>query len=304
MSKLSPAKPPECGSSVDKVGTSMQLAAQPPSCTSPMQALQRAEGEAHVAFKASGGRTMLADLYQSGSARMRIPRTPGMEMEAVFINTAGGLTDGDRFTVQARWQEGSTATVTTQACERIYKSRGGAALVSNELHVADGAFASWLPQETILFDGGRLRREARVHLEGSARLLALEAVIVGRPAMGETVRSGSLLDGWRIERDGKLIFADRLGLEGDIATELDRLGTGGGAGAFATLIYTGADSEAKYAQLCRLPQEGATAFACSDLGGIILARVLAHDGQGLRKMLKTVLEAFRGRSNLPRLWTY
>lgn len=225
-------------------------------------------------------------------------------MEAVFINTAGGLTDGDRFSLRSQWLEGTRATVTTQAFERIYKSRGGPALLSNELDVADGAFASWLPQETILFDGGRLKREARAHLQGSARLLALEAVIAGRPAMGETVRSGALFDSWRIERDGKLVFADRLGLEGDIAAVLDRHGIGSGARAFATLIYAGADSEARCASLRRLPAEPSAAFACSDLGGILFARVLAHDGQGLRKMLKTLLATFRGEANLPRLWAY
>ena len=44
------------------------------------------------------------------------------------------------------------------AAERIYRSRREAASLSSRLVVEDGAQACWLPQETIVFEGGRLSR--------------------------------------------------------------------------------------------------------------------------------------------------
>ena len=267
-----------------------------------LPALQRAFGEARISFKKRGGRSALEGLYQAGSCKVRLPRIAKAEPEAVLINTSGGLTDGDRFSVDASWRASSKATITTQACERIYRAREGNAEVVNTLHIADGATAHWLPQETILFDGGRLTRRATVHLQGSARFIGLEAVILGRPAMGEIVRSGSLSDSWHIELDGELRFVDRFAVAGDIAAKLDRPGCGNGARAFATLLYAGPDS----AEICALLRGArlnpSVAFGCTDLRGVVLARFLAPDGQALRSALKPALDHLRGGEGLPRVW--
>ncbi|MXN65796.1 urease accessory protein [Stappia sp. GBMRC 2046] len=265
-------------------------------------ALQRAFGEARISFKKRGERSALGELYQAGCCKVRLPRIGNAGPEAVLINTSGGLTDGDRYSVDASWQTSSHATITTQACERIYRARQGNAEVVNTLRVADQAIAHWLPQETILFDGGRLTRQATVHLQGSARFLGLEAFILGRPAMGERVRSGRFSDSWRIERDGELLFIDRISLCGDIEAKLDRPGCGNGARAFATLLYAGPDSEAKCALLRDIHPGSSITFGCTDLDGVVLARFLAPDGQSLRSALRPVLEKLRGGEGLPRVW--
>ncbi|MBA5777072.1 urease accessory protein UreD [Stappia sp. F7233] len=269
--------------------------------------MQRAEGRAEVGFKAAGERTVLADLFQSGCCKVRLPRLPTRHAEAVLINTSGGLTDGDRIEQRIDWQAGANAVVTTQACERIYRSRERSAEIRNRLSLADRAFGLWLPQETILFDGGRLRREAVAHLEGSARLLSIEAVIAGRSAMGETVRSGEIRDGWRIYRDGELIFADCTGLEGDIAAKIGRWNRRSGCRAFASIIYAGEDSSAKCAAIRPFTgpatSDAATMSGCTDLGGIMLARLIAPDGLALRRQLVRCLAALAGRTYLPRVWS-
>ena len=48
------------------------------------------------------------------------------------------------------------------------------------------------------------------------------SLIFGRAAMGEDVRRGSCRDAWRVRRDGKLVFADTLRVDGAIADALDR----------------------------------------------------------------------------------
>ena len=42
----------------------------------------------------------------------------------MLLNLAGGLTGGDRLEFGAGPDEGSSVVISTQACERIYRSRG------------------------------------------------------------------------------------------------------------------------------------------------------------------------------------
>nr|MBA3326547.1 urease accessory protein UreD [Paracoccaceae bacterium] len=57
---------------------------------------QRARGRAEVAVSRREGAVRLDRLYQQGCAKALLPRSGGPAPEAVLINTAGGLTGGDR----------------------------------------------------------------------------------------------------------------------------------------------------------------------------------------------------------------
>jgi len=264
--------------------------------------LQRAFGAARVSFKHAGGLTRLDDLYQQGCLQVRLPQTADETSEAILINTAGGLTDGDCLSVQVTWQAGTSAALTTQAAERIYRSRHAPARIDAHLVVADGARAMWLPQETILFDGGRLDRRNHVSLSGSASLIACEAAILGRAAMGEAVHTGDLRDGWSIEHDGTRMFIDKLRLKGDISAQLARQARGGSAQAFATIIVAGPETceqrDALRPLLAGLP----ITAACSDLGGVLVVRFLAPSGHELRSGLLAALDLICD-GGLPRVWT-
>ena len=202
--------------------------------------MQRAHGQANVSFRSRDGRTCLDRLFQEGCAKLRFPRPLGTDdPQAIIINTAGGLTGGDRFGTEVTLAAGAAACVTTQACERIYRSTGADAVVTNRLRLAAGAKLAWLPQETILFDGGHLSRSLDVDLADDAELVAVEAVLFGRQAMGETLHSGRLHDRWRIRRDGRLIFADDLRVEGDIAARLASQPAMAGCPAMATVLFAG-----------------------------------------------------------------
>src|SRR5437016_2730231 len=53
----------------------------------------------HIAFSAmmSHGRTRRARVSEKGALRVRCPGPAAEELEAVLVNTAGGLAGGDRF---------------------------------------------------------------------------------------------------------------------------------------------------------------------------------------------------------------
>jgi len=69
-----------------------------------------------------------------------------------------------------------------------------AAVVENRVTVKNSSRVHWLPQETIIFDQGRIKRQLKVELSSEAEALIVEPVIFGRLAMGETNISGHFED--------------------------------------------------------------------------------------------------------------
>lgn len=246
---------------------------------------------------AEGGQTRLRQLFQEGCGKIRLPRGPGCE--AVLINSSGGLTGGDRIDWSAEAGAGAELTLTTQACEKVYRARDGEAHANVTLVAGEAARVDWLPQETILFDGGALARRLDVDLAAGARLLAGEAVVLGRTAMNETVRRGSIRDRWRIRREGQLVFADDIRLFGPIADLSARAATLAGARAFASLLLVADDADRLLEPLREAIGRlgGASAF-----DGKLFARLVAPDGFTLRKALLPALEVLLDGRPLPRVW--
>jgi urease accessory protein len=263
-------------------------------------ALQRTFGKSRISWRCMGGRTVLDRLEQDGAAKIRLPEPePGDPPLAVLLNTAGGLTGGDRIETAVEVGGGCRAMATTQACERIYRSLGPDAIVETRLTVGANARLDWLPQETILFEGGRLSRRLEADLAPDASLLAVESVIFGRAAMGERVATGRVRDRWRIRRGGKLIHADDLHMDWANAGLLDNPATLGGAGAVATLLCVADGTEGL---IEKVRAQIGDAGGASAWNGKLVARMAAPDGQELRRALTGALSAILAGISLPKLW--
>ncbi|WP_132271734.1 urease accessory protein UreD [Neorhizobium sp. JUb45] len=261
---------------------------------------QRARGEGRLVTKAFQGRTRLSEFYQEGCAKIRLPETFSPEMEAILINTSGGLTGGDRVGWKIVAGDGTAATITTQANEKIYKASADTARLDTRIEVGEGAVVHWLPQETILFDRSSLTRSLEVDLHENSEFLAVEAVLLGRKAMGEAVVSGFFRDRWRIRRSGKLIHAEDLRLEGEVESLSDQSSVLSGQVAFATLFYTGPRAEALLARL-RSVLGDANAGA-SLWNNKLIARITAIDGFALRKILVPAISVLRNGAPVPKVW--
>jgi urease accessory protein len=263
-------------------------------------ALQRAAGVGRITARAVDGATRLDRLYQEGCAKIRLPRdAAAQDLEAVLLNTAGGLTGGDRLAWRAEAGDGANLTLSTQACEKVYRSAGGRAEVSVSLSAGSGAAIDWLPQETILFDGAAIARSIEADLAPGARLLALEAVVLGRTARVETVTRGRLRDRWRIRRQGVLVFADDVALEGPVAKIAAGASVLGGACAFASVLLLADDADRFLAPVRAAIGEAGGASAWD---GRVFCRLAAADGLALRRALIPALQALRGGRTLPRVW--
>jgi urease accessory protein len=265
--------------------------------------LQRTTGDGRIVVDCPPrGGHRVAQFRQAGAAKILCPRNHlDGAFEAVLLNTAGGLAGGDRMRWEVSAGPGALVRVTTQTAERVYRSNSGDALVETCLHAEAGATLEWLPQETILFDGSRLSRTLSIELAEDAALLAVEAVVFGRRAHGERVRSGCLRDRWRVRRGGRLIHADNVRMDGDLRALLDRPATFGGAQAFATLLLAGPARTPIDDLRALLPDGEGLEAGASALPHVTVVRLVAAHGDILRPALARLLLALRGAA-LPRVW--
>lgn len=265
--------------------------------------LQRTEGRAEVVVRRDGPDIRLERLFQQGSAKAILPRIHAPVPEAVLVNTAGGLTGGDL--LQWRLAAGPSAALvgTTQAAERVYRSSGGAARIRTRLELGAGASLDWLPQETILFDGGRLDRLIEIDMAADARLIAVESLILGRTAMGEIVSTGAISDQWRVRRNGRLVHAEALHVQDDIAAATSGPATLAGGRALATVLNAAPGASDRVDEIRQMLTDRADiAYGVSSKSDMLIVRLMGDDARVLRMTLILLLMQFRGVA-LPRVWS-
>jgi urease accessory protein len=229
--------------------------------------------------------------------------------QAVLLTTSGGLTGGDRTEVEIEIGRGAKATVTTQAAEKLYRAlpQDPATTIRVGMQVAEGAWAEWLAQETILFEGARLRRTFQAEVAAGARLLATETLVFGRTAMGERVKTGLVHDTWKIRRGGRLLWADALHLEGNIERALAAPYGFGTAVACSNIVYVGDDASVLLAAVRELLKNVRAEAAATAIDGVLLMRLLSADAALLRQGVISLVAGIRQLAaalppRLPRVW--
>jgi urease accessory protein len=262
-------------------------------------AANRAIGRVAFAVAALRGTTGRTRVDEQGSLRVRFLHRTSSELEAVLVNSAGGITGGDRFDLDISVGTGARLVVSTAAAEKIYRSLGADAEVSVRLKVDREGSLLWLPQETILFDQARLRRDIEIDLATDAKVTLAEALIFGRAASGEAMQTGSLTDRWRVRRDGKLIFAETLKLDGAIAAKLQERAVAGTGVAVATIFMSPA-GDAEVSALRAIAESFRSERGVSSWNGLAVARLVAEDGATLRHDLALAVTALG--ASLPRPW--
>lgn len=267
----------------------------------PTPVFQRARGMLNISGqRAPNDVTRLKALRQQGSFRAIFPRPIQGTIEAVIINTAGGVTGGDQFSTTVTAEENARVSVTTQAAERIYGAPdSNAGTIQTNLIAEKGAQLYWLPQETIVFDKARLRRRLNVRLHPSAKFLMVEPLVFGREASGENLRSASLDDGVSIMSDQRQIYLDRIKLEGNIASHLERPAIADGARAMASVVLADPNAKACLDPVRALLPKNSGASLLSDT--VLVVRVLSADSFALRATLLPILKLLTNDA-VPKNW--
>jgi urease accessory protein len=270
--------------------------------------LQRVDGAARIAVHGAGGRVAITDLFQRSPCKVLMPRVDGHSCrEAVFLNTAGGVAGGDRLSFGLSAGGDARFTGTTQASERIYRAIDAPGRIDMRIEATGTATLQWLPQETILFDGGRLSRSTHIHVSGTARLIAMDWLILGRSASGETVRHGAFRDDWRVFLDGRLVWADAFRLSGDIETLVHRPSLLAGHTAIATILYAASNAPANLDRVRAILASLTCKAGATIVNGLMICRFAAKAAAELRRAVTDFLRAFRDGLEgftpaLPKVW--
>jgi urease accessory protein len=268
------------------------------------------KGRAEVGFAQRDGETRLAHLYQHDPIRILFPNTaPGESIEATVITTSGGLVGGDEISLEISAGPKSIALVSAQAAEKIYRSSGATTDISVAINAEEDSWLEWLPQETILFDGSKLRRKTVINASRGAHVLAGEILVLGRTGSGEVFSTGFLQDAWEVNIDNRLIWADALCLDNNIPSVLSHPACFDGATALATAVYV-CDNPAEHIEAARKMlslDDSKVLTSATVVNGVLVLRWLGKDAYNLRQAFAEFWKAFRhyagGRpAELPRLW--
>jgi urease accessory protein len=271
--------------------------------------LQRANGIGRVVLGSFGGDTCIKDLFQKPPIRIMFPRFGvGSLEEAVLINTAGGIAGGDQLEYGITMLANASITVTSQAAEKVYRALDEPSRIITKLRVHNLAKLAWLPQETILFNWGRLSRETEIELSSEAELLALEWLVLGRAAHGEEAVGGHITDSWRVKKDGRLIWADSFRVTDEVFPHLHRKALLSNCKAVGTLIYYGPSLGARLEFLRDVVLSLSCHCAATSVGGLIIVRFAAKVSYDLRLALHSLLQQFSrelgpGPFRVPKMWS-
>jgi urease accessory protein len=269
----------------------------------------RADGAIGISFVADrDGVSRLGRLYHRMPMRVLMSRVaPDEPPQAIMVTTSGGLAGGDRISVQVDVEARARATLSSQAAEKVYGAgEYGPCHVETRLRLGEGARLAWLPQETILFDDARLRRECTVDAGAEARLVAVESLVLGREARGELLQTGELREAWRVARAGRLVWMDALRVDDWPARRAARFGLAD-VRAMATILVVAPRAEQYLDEVRALLADAPRAGATVPAPGVLVVRMLEAETARLRRRLCALLARLRGRvlegpERLPRIW--
>jgi urease accessory protein len=270
--------------------------------------LQRAEGSCRIVVSGSEKGTRIMDVSQRSPIRILFPRTgAGALEEAVLVNTAGGVAGGDRLESGVTALANASIAVTSQAAEKIYRALNEPARIATKLKACQSAKLAWLPQETIVFNWGRLCRKTELELSSGAELLALEWLVLGRAAHGEEMTGGHIDDAWRVKKDGRLIWADTFRVTDEIFAHARRKALLSNYKAVATLIYFGPHLDSRLEFFRGIVPSLECSCAATSVSGLIVARFAAEVPSDLKLALRSFLQQFSrefgpGPFRVPKMW--
>lgn len=259
----------------------------------------RVRGGVDVSFAVSASRTRAVRVHEADGFRVRFPAGTD-PLEAVVLNTGGGVAGGDSVTLAFAAGAGASAVVTTVAAERVYRALDRPASLAVRLRLGAASTLSWLPQETILSDGAGFVRTLDVDMAADARLLTIECTVFGRRGSGERMARGALSERWTIRRDGALAHIEAVRLDGAVDALMQRAAIGGGAHVTGLLVYVATDAadrlDAVRAAIAEYSDCAASAWA-----GKLVLRALGSDTMAVKRSLGAAVGVLTGQP-LPRTW--
>jgi urease accessory protein len=147
--------------------------------------------------------TQLSRSVHEGPLRIqRVLKPEGPECPHIYLlHPPGGVVGGDRLETQVDLGPLAQVLLTTPAAQKLYRSQGARAEISNRLRLGRGARLEWLPSETLAFSAAQALVTTRVELAPEAAFIGWDIACYGMPARGETFAAGRVLARFELFRD-------------------------------------------------------------------------------------------------------
>lgn len=232
------------------------------------------------------------------------PEGPGT-CHAIIVHPPGGIAGGDRLDIAIDCSRDAHGLVTTPSAAKWYGAspeNPASQTLRVELHGA----LEWLPQETIVFNRAQVRSDILIRAARSGRMIGWDHLIFGRHRSGESFDEGCMRQSLRIEIDGRIVWHDRLLLEGSDALFDSPIGLRG-EHTFATL-WALVPEDARWTEpIVESLRAAVPAIAWTLLHGrLLVGRILARPLE-LKPLMTKAWESLRPivvgiPAVAPRLW--
>ncbi len=262
-------------------------------------------GRLSLDFERSGGKTVIARRRHQGPLLVQRPfYEPDGTCQVYLIHPPGGVVGGDALTLSFDARGGARALITTPGATKLYRSASQTSEICNEISSSDGGTFEWLPQETIVFGGVLARAATSVRLDATSHFIGWDITCLGQDNLG--LAHGQLAQRWQLERSGRLLWSERMQLEGGAAVLSAPWGLAGRT-VFGTLVATGASAALvdEVRELC--PGSDAGWVGVTRLGEVLLCRYLGYSAEAAKRCFCTAWAVLRQRvlgrdARHPRVW--
>lgn len=186
-------------------------------------------GALACAFRREGGGTRLTRRDARMPLALQRPFYPegAAVCHTLLLHPPGGLAGGDALDIDVDVGARAHVLLSTPAAAKVYRSDGRVARQSVRLRAGAGACIEWLPQESIVFDGARLRQTVHVQLAPDALWLGWDVTRFGRSARGERFARGYWYSAIEVWRGRAPLWIDRVRVDGGGRVLDDTFGLGG-----------------------------------------------------------------------------
>jgi urease accessory protein len=256
--------------------------------------------------------TQLSRSSHEGPLRIqRVLKPEGNDCPHIYLlHPPGGVVGGDRLQTSVELGADAQVLLTTPAAQKLYRSAGARAEVSNRLRLDRAARLEWLPSETLAFSAAQAQLTTHVELAVGAAFIGWDIACYGMPARGEVFETGRVVSRFELYRGDTPLAIESF----DLGQSRELL-----SGAFALRDHPVVAN--LYAVPATGPVEGALVesvreaigepaqglCSVSSLQDLLVVRALGPNVEGVRASLIRAWRALRpaiiGREPMiPRIW--
>jgi len=269
-------------------------------------------GRLELNFESVARGTQLSRSEHEGPLRVqRVLEPEGPECPHVYLlHPPGGVVGGDRLETRVSVGPGARVLLTTPAAQKLYRSAGQSAEISNVLRLGEGASLDFLPSETLAFPAAQASSTTRVELAPDAAFIGWDIACYGMPARGEVFDRGHVLSRFELYRGSAPLAIEALELGGSSDVREGAFGLRGRP-VVANLYAVPRGSLIESSLVDRLREALAVQppelCSVSSLGELLVVRALGETVQGVRTRLIDAWQVLRPAllarpAVLPRVW--